>query len=67
LVSINERTQQEALRKFYEMQEKKEKIENKLKRIQILRRFSIIVNPLICVGFVAVFWVAGMIQVNREV
>ena len=57
LVDINEEKQKEALKEFYENDVLKLTNEN---RIQYLRKFSRIINPLFCIGFVIVFWAAGL-------
>ena len=56
LVSINERQQQKSLKVFYEKQ-KQQKNKNRIKR---LKRFSLVINPMICVGFVLLYWVVGL-------
>ena len=63
-MNIDERVQQEALREFYNKADKKKKKTMLLKK---LRHFSLVVNPLVCVGFVIVFWVAGMRQYYQTV
>ena len=57
LVDINKEKQKQALKEFYENDVLKQKNEN---RIKYLRKFSRIINPLFCIGFVIVFWAAGM-------
>ena len=57
LVNVNERKQKEALQMFYERDSLKQRNE---KRILRLKKFSRVINPLICVGFVIVFWAVGM-------
>ena len=57
LVNVNERKQKEALQMFYERDSVKQRNE---KRILRLKKFSHVINPLICVGFVIVFWAVGM-------
>ena len=42
---------------FYERDSVKQRNE---KRILRLKKFSRVINPLICVGFVIVFWAVGM-------
>ena len=57
LVNINEQKQKEALKEFYENEILKK---NKEDRIRRLKKFSRVINPLFCIGFVIVFWAAGM-------
>ena len=57
LVNINEQKQKEALKEFYENEILKK---NKEDRIKQLKKFSRVINPLFCIGFVIVFWAAGM-------
>ena len=57
LVDINEQKQREALKEFYENEILKQKNEN---RIRHLKKFSRVINPIFCIGFVFVFWTAGM-------
>jgi hypothetical protein len=66
-VNIDEREQQIALKDMYARQKRQNEKSEKEKRIQKLRRFSVVINPLICVGFVAIFWIAGMSQYYKEV
>ena len=66
-MNIDEKKQQEALRMFYEEQRKQKKMINLKKRIQRLKKFSLVINPLICVTFVALFWVLGMQHYYMEV
>ena len=61
LLSIDERRQQDALRIFYEKQKKQKK------KISQLKTWSLVVNPLICISFVALFWVFGMNHYYVEV
>ena len=61
LVSIDERRQQEALKIFYEKQKKQKQ------KIHRLKTWSLIINPLICLSFVALFWVFGMNHYYVEV
>ena len=42
---------------FYERDNLKQRNQ---KRISSLKKFSHVINPLICVGFVIVFWAVGM-------
>ena len=57
LVNINEQKQKEALKEFYENEIMKK---NNVDRIKRLKKFSRVINPLFCIGFVIVFWAAGM-------
>ena len=57
LVNVNEQKQKEALKTFYERETLRQRNE---KRILGLKKFSHVINPLICVGFVIVFWALGM-------
>ena len=57
LVNINEQKQKEALKEFYENETLKKNNEDRIKR---LKKFSRVINPLFCIGFVIVFWAAGM-------
>ena len=57
LVNINEQKQKEALKEFYENEIMKKNNEDRIKR---LKKFSRVINPLFCIGFVIVFWAAGM-------
>ena len=63
LVDINEEKQKEALKEFYENDVLKQKNEN---RIKYLRKFSRIINPLFCIGFVNVFWAAGLQHYSQK-
>ena len=63
LVDINEEKQKEALKEFYENDVLKQKNEN---RIKYLRKFSRIINPLFCIGFVIVFWAAGLQHYSQK-
>ena len=67
LVNIDERKQQEALRVFYEKQSKLKQMNKLKKRIQRLKKFSLVINPIICVMFVALFWVLGINHYYMEV
>ena len=57
LVNINEQKQKQALKEFYENEILKKNNEDQIKR---LKKFSRVINPLFCIGFVIVFWAAGM-------
>ena len=57
LININEQKQKEALKEFYEKETLKKKNEDRIKN---LKKFSRVINPLFCIGFVIVFWAAGM-------
>ena len=63
LADINEEKQKEALKEFYENDILKQENEN---RIKYLRRFSRIINPLFCIGFVIVFWAAGLQHYSQK-
>ena len=57
LVNVNEQKQKEALKEFYENEIRKQTNEDQIRR---LKKFSRVINPLFCIGFVIVFWAAGM-------
>ena len=57
LVAVNEQKQKEALKEFYENEILKQKNEDRIKQ---LKKFSRVINPLFCIGFVIVFWAAGI-------
>ena len=57
LVNVNEQKQKEALKEFYENEILKKNNEDQIKR---LKKFSRVINPLFCIGFVILFWAAGM-------
>ena len=59
LVNIDERKQKAALKEFYDNEALKQKNE---RRIQSLKTFSKIVNPMFCIAFVFVFWAVGLHQ-----
>ena len=63
LVDVNEKRQKEALKEFYENEALKQKNEDRIKR---LKKFSKLINPLFCIGFVIVFWAAGMQHYYQE-
>ena len=56
-VNVNEQKQKEALKEFYENEILKKNNEDQIKR---LKKFSRVINPLFCIGFVMMFWAAGM-------
>ena len=62
MVNIDEGRQQAALKEFYEREALKE--HNK-KRIQSLKTFTKVINPIVCVGFVFAFWAVGLHQSFR--
>ena len=64
LVNVDERRQQAALKEFYEHEALKQ---NNKKRIQSLKTFSKVINPLVCIGFVFAFWTVGLYQSFRGV
>ena len=64
LVNVNEQKQKEALQMFYERDSLKQRNE---KRIVRLKNFSRVINPLICVGFVIVFWAVGMQHYYQQI
>ena len=66
LVNVNEQKQKEALKEFYEKQRKENTKQKVEKRILRLRTFSRVINPLVCIGFVIVFWAAGMQHYYKE-
>ena len=57
LVNVNEQKQKEALKEFYENEIRKQTNEDQIRR---LKKFSRVINPLFCIGFVIMFWAAGM-------
>ena len=57
LVNVNEQKQKEALKEFYENEIRKQTNEDQIRR---LKKFSRVINPLFCIGFVIVFWAVGM-------
>ena len=57
LVNIDERRQQAAMKEFYEDEALKEHNRN---RIQSLKTFSKVINPILCLGFVFAFWAVGL-------
>ena len=59
LVNIDERKQKAALKEFYDNEALKQKNE---RRIQSLKTFSKIINPMFCIAFVFVFWAIGLYQ-----
>ena len=59
LVNIDERKQKAALKEFYDNEALKQKNE---RRIQSLKTFSKIVNPMFCIAFVIIFWAVGLHQ-----
>ena len=63
LVDINEEKQKEALKEFYVNDVLKQKNES---RIKYLRMFSRIINPMFCIGFVIVFWAAGLQHYHQK-
>ena len=63
LVDVNEKRQKEALKEFYEIDALKQKNEDRIKQ---LKKFSKVINPLICIGFVIVFWAAGVQHYYQE-
>ena len=64
LVNVDEQKQKEALQKFYARESLKQRNE---KRIVRLKKFSRVINPLICVGFVIVFWAVGMQHYYQQI
>ena len=63
LVNVNEQKQKEALKEFYENEIRKQTNEDQIRR---LKKFSRVINPLFCIGFVIVFWAAGMQHYYQE-
>ena len=59
LVNIDKRRQKAALKEFYDNEALKQKNE---RRIQSLKTFSKIVNPMFCIAFVIIFWAVGLHQ-----
>ena len=62
-MNVNEQKQKEALKEFYEYEALKQKNEDRIKQ---LKKFSKVINPLFCIGFVIVFWAAGMQHYYQE-
>ena len=62
-MNVNEQKQKEALKEFYENEALKQKNED---RIKLLKKFSKVINPLFCIGFVIVFWAAGVHHYYQE-
>ena len=63
LVNVNEQKQKEILKEFYENEIRKQTNEDQIRR---LKKFSRVINPLFCIGFVIVFWAAGMQHYYQE-
>ena len=63
LISINEVTQQEALKMLYG----RDMAEESKRKIARLRRVALIYNPAVCIGFVCIYWFIGLQQYNVEV
>ena len=63
LVNVNEQKQKEALKEFYENEILKKNNEDQIKR---QKKFSRVINQLFCIGFVIVFWAAGMHHYYQE-
>ena len=58
LIDINEKKQQKALKAYYEaLREEKNRKEQKVKK---LKRFTLVVNPMICIAFVIIYWIVGL-------
>ena len=51
------------MKEFYEHEALKK---NNKKRIQSLKTFSKVINPLVCIGFVFAFWAARSSLATRE-
>ena len=63
LVSINEVTQQEALKMLYS----RKLADHRVKKIAKMRRVALVYNPLVCLGFVCIYWVVGLKQYNASI
>ena len=60
-MSVNEKEELAAQRKFYEAIEQKMD-EKRARRLELLQRTSLVYIPVICVVFVFLFWVIGFRQ-----
>ena len=63
LVSINEISQQEALKILYS----RDVAEVRKEKIAKLRRVALVYNPAVCLGFVCVYWFVGLRQYNAAI
>ena len=63
LVSINEISQQEALKILYS----RDIAEVRKEKIARLRRVALVYNPAVCRGFVCVYWFVGLGQYNAAI
>ena len=63
LVNIDERKQKAALKEFYDNEALKQKNE---RRIQSLKTFSKIVNPMFCIAFVIVFGLLVCTNLSKQ-
>ena len=59
MVSINEEEELKAQNKYYANIKAKMKTEKK-KRLALMRRVSLVYNPIMAVVFVVVYWVMGL-------
>ena len=63
LLTANSKCVWRNFKEFYEYEALKQKNEDRIKQ---LKKFSKVINPLFCVGFVIVFWAAGMQHYYQE-
>ena len=59
--SINERTQQKAMKVFYEEAKKKN-----LRKLKLCSTFLQVIYPIFSIFFIALFWMVGLINYFRE-
>ncbi len=64
LVDTDERIQQEALRKLYEERKTAKITADKIKR---MKRFNLVINPLLCLSFMAIYWLVGLKHYMEDV
>ncbi len=57
LVDTDERVQQEALKALYQEREIEK---SNFRNIQRMKRFNLVINPIICLSFVVVYWLVGL-------
>ena len=59
---MNEKVQREAMINYYKgMNESRAKKE----RIELCKKFTRVYYPTVCVAFVVIFWIAGIIKYNE--
>ena len=66
LVSIDERQQQRSMKLFYERQAQKRKEAN-ARKIKKMKKFTLVINPMFCLGFIVVYWVVGLNQYYKDI